>query len=164
MNNKNNVSLGDGVADEFNDVINNELKKMINKFIPRFFVFVTKKIEKIPEIAKRLQNNSEMELEIEKLWSEYLWEEGIVPKGYSGLSDKLLVSNFKQEGYLTGIYVGYVIAMMALVDNGATKEMVCTVRDYMHPYLIKNRYDNSNEFIDRYKAKYRWVENLTDDK
>lgn len=60
--------------------------------------FVTKKIEEIPEIAKKLQNNSEMELEIEKLWSEYFGEEGIGPKGYSGLSDKLLVSNFKQEG------------------------------------------------------------------
>ena len=92
-----------------------------------------------------------MEWEIEKLWSEYLFEEGIVSKGYGGLSDKLLVSNFKQDGYLTGIYVGYVMAMMALADNGATKEMICTVRDYMRPNLIGNHYDNSNEFIDRYK-------------
>lgn len=33
MNNKNNVPFGNGLADEFNDVINNELKKMINLFL-----------------------------------------------------------------------------------------------------------------------------------
>lgn len=33
MNNKNNVPFGNGLANEFNDVINNELKKMINLFL-----------------------------------------------------------------------------------------------------------------------------------
>ena len=33
MNNKNNVPFGNGLADEFNDEINNELKKMINLFL-----------------------------------------------------------------------------------------------------------------------------------
>ena len=45
MDNKNNVKIGEGVADEAKDVINNELKKMFNKLNPHFFAFVTKKIE-----------------------------------------------------------------------------------------------------------------------
>jgi hypothetical protein len=82
-----------------------------------------------------------------------------VPKGYSGLPDKLLVTNLHQDGYLGGMYVGYILAMMALVDNGASKDTILAVRDYIRPNLMGHHFDDRDEFIGQYKnEKYSWVE------
>ena len=100
-----------------------------------------------------------MEQKVEALWSEQLFEEGLVPKGYSGLPDKLLVTNLHQDGYLGGMYVGYILAMMALVDNGASKDTILAVRDYIRPNLMGHHFDDRDEFIGQYKnEKYSWVE------
>ena len=93
------------------------------------------------------------------LWSEQLFKEGLVPKGYSGLPDKLLVANLHQDGYLNGMYVGYILAMMALVDNGTSKDTILAVRDYIRPNLMGHHFDDRDEFISQYKnEKYSWVE------
>ena len=82
-----------------------------------------------------------------------------MPKGYNNLQDNLLISNFHQEGYLDGLYAGYVLAMMALADNDAPKDIILAARDYIRPYLIGHHYDDRDEFISQYKdEKYSWID------
>ena len=40
-----------------------------------------------------------------------------------------------QTGYLDGLYVGYILAMMSLVDNEAPKDLILSVRDDIRPNL-----------------------------
>ncbi|GFI24451.1 hypothetical protein IMSAGC011_03252 [Lachnospiraceae bacterium] len=55
--------------------------------------------------------------------------------------------------------MGYMLAMMALVDNGANENLILSVRDSMRPNLSGRIYDNCDEFISLYKdEKYRWIE------
>lgn len=82
-----------------------------------FFDDLEGRVKDLPETIKRLRNNPDIEQKLAALWSEQLFKEGLVPKGYSGLPDKLLVANLHQDGYLNGMYVGYILAMMALVDS-----------------------------------------------
>lgn len=124
-----------------------------------FFDYLESQMKDLPDTIKRLRSNPELEQKVEALWSEQLFEEGLVPKGYSGLPDKLLVTNLHQDGYLGGMYVGYILAMMALVDNGASKDTILAVRDYIRPNLMGHHFDDRDEFIGQYKnEKYSWVE------
>lgn len=117
------------------------------------------KIKDLPNSIKRLRNNPEIEQRVAALWSKQLFEEGLVPKTYSGLSDKLLVSNLRQEGYVDGMYIGYVLAMMALVDNNIAEDKILAVRDYIRPNLIRHHFDDRDEFIAQYEnERYSWVE------
>lgn len=94
-------------------------------------------------------------------WSKELYEKGLVPKGYRGLPDELLIANFHQDGYLEGLYAGYVIAMMSLVNNNAEENLIVSVRDDIRSNLFGHHYDNRNEFYDKYKEEsYAWVEKL----
>ncbi len=93
------------------------------------------------------------------MWSEYLFKEGLVPNGYNGLPNNLLISNFRQEGYLSGMHDGYVLAMMAMVDNNVSKEIVIAVRDFIRSNSVGHRYDEENKFLDMYKnEKYSWID------
>lgn len=75
------------------------------------------------------------------------------------MPDELLIHNFHQEGYITGLHVGYMLAMMALVDNNADENLILSVRDSMRPNLLGHRYDKCDEFSSLYKdEKYRWIE------
>ena len=97
--------------------------------------------------------------EIVLLWSNQLCEKELIPKGYNGLSYELLIANLHQTGYLDGLYAGYVLAMMALVDNNAEKELIIFVRDDIRPNLIGHNYSERNEFYKRYKSEvYGWIE------
>lgn len=156
-----NVRLGDGVLDEAKSEINSRATELVKQSINDFFDFLESKIKDIPEMIERfhsLRNNPETEQKIEALWSKQLFEKGLVPKGYSGLPDNLLISNLHQEGYLDGLYVGYILALMALVDNNAPNEIILAVRDYIRPNLFGHHYDDRDEFISQYKdEKYSWV-------
>lgn len=156
----NNVHLGDGVLDEAKSTINSELKELLNTLIVDFFDWFKRNKNDIPEAVKRLLDSPEAKQEIVSLWSERLFEKGLVPKGYKGLPDDLLISNFHQTGYLDGLFVGYTLAMMALVDNNAPKEMIIAVRDYIRPNLLGHYYGNKDEFIGPYKEneRYTWIE------
>ena len=56
----------------------------------------------------------------------------------------------------------YVLAMMALADNGAEKDFILSIRDAMRPNLIGHHYDNRDEFYSKYKTEaYRWIENMS---
>lgn len=97
--------------------------------------------------------------ELISLWSAQLTEKGVLPKGYAGLPDNLLIDNLHQDGYLEGIYVGYALAIMSLVDNNAPEELILAVRDDIRPNLMGHHYNDREEFFLRYKGEaYSWVE------
>ena len=154
-----NVRLGYGVVDEAKTEANNRIKELVKIAVNMFFDDLEGRVKDLPETTKRLRNNPDIEQKLAALWSEQLFKEGLVPKGYSGLPDKLLVTNLHQDGYLNGMYVGYILAMMALVDNGASKDTILAVRDYIRPNLMGHHFDDRDEFISQYKnEKYSWVE------
>lgn len=154
-----NVRLGDGVVDEAKAEANNRIKELVKMSVNMFFDYLESQMKDLPDTIKRLRSNPELEQKVEALWSEQLFEEDLVPKGYSGLPDKLLVTNLHQDGYLGGMYVGYILAMMALVDSGASKDTILAVRDYIRPNLMGHHFDDRDEFIGQYKnEKYSWVE------
>lgn len=117
-------------------------------------------------IADGLKSETNQELlskkdadELISLWSAQLTEKGVLPKGYAGLPDNLLIDNLHQDGYLEGIYVGYALAIMSLVDNNAPEELILAVRDDIRPNLMGHHYNDREEFFLRYKGEaYSWVE------
>ena len=154
-----NVRLGDGIADEAKTEFNNRAGELVKVAINMVFDYLENHVNDLPDAVRRLRNNKEIEQKVEALWSEKLFEEGLVPKGYSGLSDKLLIDNLHQTGYLDGLYVGYALAMMAMVDNNADEELILAVRDYICPNLMGHHFNDRDEFIRQYKnEKYNWVE------
>lgn len=142
-------------ADDVKTAVNEEKSDCLVQLVEVISAYQEGKIKKIPEAIEQLFSNPTTRKEIATLRSEHLFEEGLVPKGYNGLPDKLLNHNFHQEGYITGLHVGYMLAMMALVDNGA----ILSVRGSIRPNLFGHSYDNCDEFASLYKdEKYRWIE------
>ena len=155
----NNVKFGDGVLDGAKADLNNRTKGLVKIAIDSVFDYLEGKVRDLPTIIEQLRNSPETAQKIAALWSEHLSDEGLVPKGYNGLPDNLLISNFHQEGYLDGLYAGYVLAMMALVDNDVPKDIILATRDYIRPNLIGHHYDSRDEFICQYKdEKYNWID------
>lgn len=66
------------------------------------------------------------------------------------MPDEFLIANFCQEGYLDGLYAGYVLAMMSLVDNDVGEELIHLVRDAIRPNLVGHHYNNRDEFYKLY--------------
>lgn len=154
----NDVHFGDGVLDEAKAVVNSELIEWEKIIILTVSNYLKDKVKDLPETIERLFNSPKTERELAALWSEHLTEVGLVPKGYNGLPDNLLISNFHQEGYSDGLYAGYVLAMMALADNDAPKDIILSARDCIRPNLA-GHYDEKDEFIRRYKEeKYSWID------
>lgn len=159
MDNK--VHLGDGVLDEAKTDINDRAKGLVKILIDIVFDYLDGKAKDIPQAIEQIRNNPKAEQEISALWSEHLFKEGLVPKGYNGLPDEILISNLHQTGYLDGMYIGYVLAMMALADNDVSEDIILAIRDYIRPNLIGHHYNNRDEFISQYKSeKYNWIDKL----
>ena len=158
---ENNGYSEESILDRIKTILKERTKKSIEIAVNAIFDNVDLKAENIPEVIAKICSKPEVEQEIENVWSELLFEEGLIPKGYNGLPNVLLVSNLHQEGYLDGLYAGYVLAMMALADNGASKEMIASVRNDMRPNLVRLHYNDREEFFNRYKdEKYNWIEKL----
>ena len=156
------VYLGAGIANEVKNVLNKETKEIINAAIKAFTKKIREKIPELPDMVgakiKNLADSQKMVDEITKEWSEELYENGLIPNGYSGLPDKLLIHNFHQEGYLDGMYVGYILALMSLIDNEADEKLILSVSDDVRSNLIGHRYDDRDEFIDKFKTeKYQKI-------
>lgn len=156
------VHLGEGIADEAKKVLNKETEEIINVAIKAFSKKIKEKIPELPDMVvakiKNLADSQKVVDEITKEWSEELYEKGLVPKGYSGLPDKLLIHNFHQEGYLDGMYVGYILALMSLIDNEADEKLIMSVKDDVGSNLNGHRYNDRDEFIDKFKAeKYQTI-------
>ena len=153
--NKKRVRFGEGVADDLKQEFNQELSNMGKELIAVFSKYVKKKIDGINLDELFSKKNEE---ELLTLWSEQLVKKGLISQGYAGLPDELLIDNMHQTGYLDGLYVGYILAMMSLVDNEAPKELILSVRDDIRPNLIGHHYNDREEFIEHYKnEKYAWI-------
>lgn len=165
---ENSVRLGEGVSNEVKTAINQEMTDAAKVFIGIVSKIVKEKIKDAPGKLEQLLNSKETEQELLDLWSDKLVQEGLIPKVYSGLREEHLIVNMHQDGYLGGLYAGYTLAMMGLVDNHASEELILSVRDYIRPNLIGHHYDNKDEFYSKYKdEKYSWVEKIgksTEDK
>lgn len=154
--NKNGVRLGESVANDMKQAANQELSDMGKMLIGVIAKFAKGKIQGINLEELFSKKNEE---ELVALWSNQLAEKGLIPKGYAGPPKELLIANMHQEGYLDGLYAGYALAMMALVDNDAPKELVLSVRDAIRPNLVRHHYNDRDEFYSRYKdEKYSWVD------
>lgn len=159
-------NFGDGVLDATKTEVNIRAQEFAKTAVDVFFDCLSDivknpsaTIEKIRSSIEQLRNSPEMEQEIVTLWSEQLFESGLIQRSYNGLSDNLLISNFRQEGYLDGLYAGYVLVMMALVDNEVSKEKIWAVRDCVRPNLLNYHYDKRDELFNLYKdEKYIWVD------
>lgn len=164
-NNKDTVHFGENVANEVKSVVNDEIKDILKIVVKAFSKKIKDKIpelpDKIEEKIKEMAGKPDIVDEIAVEWSKELHEKGLVPKGYSGLQDELIISNFHQDGYLSGLYAGYVLAMMSLVDNKADEGLILSVRDDIRSNLQGHHYDNRDEFYGKYKDEtYSWVEEL----
>lgn len=156
--NKKSVRLGEGVADGLKKSVNERMLELGQVTLDTVSEFIKKKIEGIDPDKLFSQKNKE---ELVKIWSDQLAQKGLIPQGYVGLPETLLIDDMHQDGYLSGMYVGYVLAMMALADNDASKDLVLAVRDDMRPNLMGQHYNNREEFFRRYKdEKYSWIEKL----
>lgn len=106
------TKLGDGVANELKEEINRELSSTAKSFIRILFAYLNDKVQGIDfdDLLGKLSKKDEDE--IMSLWSSQLVEEGLVPSGYGGLPNDLLIENLHQTGYVDGLYSGYVLAMI----------------------------------------------------
>ena len=158
---ENSVKLGDELADGLKNEVNQELLNIGKQFIGILFKYIKEKVQDI-DLETLLSKKDKDELV--SLWSSQLAEKELLPKGYAGLPDNLLIDNLHQDGYLDGLYTGYALAMMALVDNNASKELIISVRDDVRPNLMGHHYNDREDFYVRYKdEKYSWVEKSSKD-
>ena len=168
MEEKKTVKLGDGVPEKVKENINEHMTVALTLLSNIVFDYVIEKIKTLPEVmkefpnyVKKLLSNIDVQEEIVTLWSNMLYEKGLIPKVYNDLSDESLIHNFLQTGYFEGLYTGYVLAMMALVDNNADNNLIVSVRDYLRPQLFEQSYSDRDEFCEKYKSeRYSWVETV----
>lgn len=56
------------------------------------------------------------------------------------------------------MYVGYILALMSLIDNEADEKLIMSVKDDVGSNLNGHRYNDRDEFIDKFKAeKYQTI-------
>ena len=154
------VRLGEGVADAAKARANEKMQDIASMAVDMLFDYLKGKVKEIPDAIKNLLADPKTKNEVAALWSEHLYTQGVIPKGYAGLPDELLIHNFHQDGYLSGLYAGMAIAMMSLVDNGAPEELAIAVRDDMLPNMLCHSYEDCREdFLDKYEGeeKYQWL-------
>lgn len=152
--NKNSVRLGEGIVYNLKQSANQEILDMGKMLIGIISKYAKDKIQGINLDELFSKKNEE---DLLNLWSTQLAEQGLIPKGYVGLPDNLLIDNLHQTGYLDGMYVGYALSMMSLVDNDAPKDLLFSVRDDIRPKLIGHHYNDRNEIEERFKSeKYSW--------
>lgn len=157
-NNENKVQLGDGIWDAAKTDINDRTAIVAKNLVRMFFDYLDQKLKELHEAIRQFKNDPETTQEITKMWSEELFSQGLIPRGYAGLSDELLIRNFRQEGYLDGLYAGYALALTAMADKDVQEETIIAVRDALRPNLLGHSYEERAEFTDLLKdEKYEWI-------
>ena len=152
------VKLGDGVADALVEKTNQYLEQIGAELLQVVVDYVRKKIQDF-DLEKALQSVSKKDRdEIMIEWSSRLAAEGLIPGSYGGLSEQLLIANLQQEGYLDGIYAGYALVMMSLIDNGAPNGLVTSVVADVSPKLFREHYKDREEIFASFEdGRYRSV-------
>ena len=156
------VKLGDGVANDLKEKLNHEFSSTGKLLIQIIFEKLREKVQDIDfdELAAKITKDDEED--ILSLWSSRLVEEGLLPSGYNGLSNDLVIRNLHQEGYLDGLYSGYVLTMLSLADNNAPRELIDSTRKDLLSKQVGLRYSGRDELVARFKdEKYGWIENPT---
>jgi len=155
--NKKKVGLGDGVLDTAKTQANDRLGELAKIAINLVFDYLDEKVKNLPETIKRLRNDPETEKELISQWSEHLYENTLIPQSYKGLSDELLIHNFRQEGYLDGLFAGHVITMESLVDNNISSDMCVAITKSVLPNLIGHSYEDRGEYKEKYdELRNQW--------
>lgn len=153
------VHLGDGVLDVAKTSVNDRTQKIISLLINMLFDYIEDKVDNLPMTIKKLRDNPQTETEVVSLWSQRLYAQGIIPSGYDGLPDELLIHNFHQEGYLDGMYVGYLISMMVMAENGVSKDMILDTRKDILPKFFKKSYEDSKKLCQELEEEmHKWKE------
>lgn len=147
MENKD-VRLGDGVLEEAKSVVNARLTDLVGELLNVAFDKLKEKATELPSSIEKALSNPKTKQEIVAQYSERLAKEGLIPSGYVGLPDDLLIHNFHQEGYIDGLFVGYKLALKAMVDGNVPEEMVLTVRDSLRPFLVGQLYEDRKKLLD----------------
>lgn len=148
----NKVHFGDGLGDKAATVFNDKAGDSIELFITTLFDYIDTHIRELPEVLERIRNSPQYKQKIITQWIEHLVNEGVIPKSYNGLSINLMIHNAHQEGYLEGLYAGYILAMMALIDNGVAEETIIPIRDFIRSHLMR-QYKDQDELINQFKAE-----------
>lgn len=118
-------------------------------------------MNKLRELLGKL-NKDDMET-LKSLWSARLVEKGLISSAYFGLSDGHIIDNLHQEGYLSGLYVGYALAMMSLTNNNAPEELIVSVRDDLRSHLTGHHFNNQDHPLSQYQdEKYSWIERFSE--
>lgn len=153
------VHFGDGVLDAVKTDTNSRFQELTKILIDLVFDYLEKKVKNLPETIKQLRNAPEMEKTVSALWSEQLFEKGLIPKGYCGLPDEFLIHNFHQDGYLDGLYSGYLITVLALADSGVSKDTLLAARGTILDRLVPQRYEERGDLCQQLEGKIRkWSE------
>ena len=112
------VHFGDGVTDVAKTRANEKMQGIASMTIDMVFDYIESKVKDIPESIKRLRDNPKTKKEVAALWSDQLYEQGIISNVYKGMADENLIHNFRQEGYFDGLYVGHLLTMVAMTQYG----------------------------------------------
>lgn len=155
----NEVHFGDGVLDVAKTSVNERTQEIISSLINMLFDYIEDKVDNLPMTIKKLRDNPQTETEVVSLWSQRLYAQGIIPSGYDSLPDEVLIHNFRQEGYLDGMYVGYLISMMVMAENGVSKDMLLDARKDIIPKFFKKSYEDRKKLCQELEGEmHKWRE------
>lgn len=154
---KKDVRLGDGVANDLKQDINQNLSDIGKICIDVFSKFIKEKIQGIDLDELFSKKNKE---DILALCSNQLAKEGLIPQEYGELPGKYLIHHMQQMrqiAYVDGIFAGYCLTMMSLMDNEVPENIIFSIKNDVCPNLAQ-RYNNREEIYKRYESKkYRWL-------
>ena len=153
------VRLGDGVMNVAKTEANERMQEFAAMSVNMFFDFLEGKVKDIPEAIKRLRNNPKTNKEFATFWSEQLYKKGLISEVEKGLPDDMMIHNIHQHGYNEGLYVGYLITMMALAEKGISKEELLAAREMIIPRMLARSYEDRKELVEELEGEMKkWTE------
>ena len=160
-----NVQLGDDVLEVAKTNTNERTQEIVSLLVNMLFDYIESKVKDLPKTVKKIRKNPETAKEVSTLWSRQLYENGLIPYGYNGLTDNLLIHNFHQDGYLDGMYVGYLLSMITLAENGVDKNTLLSARKDILLKFGKKSYESRETLCKELeKEMQKWTRNPVIDK
>lgn len=150
-----NVRLGDGVADAAKAAANRRGQDIAERAVDFVFDYIEEKAGDIPDAIKNLLKKPETRKEISTLWSKHLYEQGVIPKGYVGLSDDLILQNYKQDGYQMGLHVGYLNALADMADRNMPRDVIIEMYKGIGSKVGRRYIWESRELCDQLRGKIK---------